>query len=330
MKTRFAAIAAVLAVTGLGLTGCGQAQQAIEKVDVKQAAAWIDEADAVQVTMSIDADLSALKALARRDPSVTPQDETSLELLADAKVVAVASTKGEAGLGSLVVLLKGKDVVNVVAGSDDLYFKIDAPALPASLTSHLGDLAQLSTLLDLFAPGAGDALRNTWVHVESDQVKELVGDHARGTELTPDATTAQEVSGALKELLAKATIVQDPTDPSHKVVTIKSSDLKDTVTTLRAIDRSGVVSRYLARGKIPGEDVPDEISADVYVEDGDLRRLSIELNQFGKADESTAPVRLDLAFAEASPVVAPSGAKDLDLSVPAQGLLGQFSEKLGG
>src|SRR3954454_18622246 len=172
-------MAASLMVVGLGLTGCGKAEQAMEKVDAKQAAAWIDDADAVQVTASLDADPAALKAFADTHPDVTAEDHAAVELLADAKVIAVGSTDDAAGLGSVTVQLGGKDAVSVVGGGDDLYLKIDPSALPPSMASSMGgDPTQLAGMLDLFSPGAGDALRNKWVHIDADQLAALAGDKA--------------------------------------------------------------------------------------------------------------------------------------------------------
>jgi hypothetical protein len=331
VKTRSGVVAALLMVVGLGLSGCGKAEQAMEKLDAKQAAAWIDEAGAVQVTVSLDADPAALKAFADSDPAFTAEDQEAVELLSDAKIIAVGNTDDAAGLGSVTVQLGGKDALSVVGGGDDLYLKIDASALPKSTTSSLGaDPTQLAGMLDLFAPGAGDALRNKWVHIDADQLAALAGEGSPSAKQTPDAKTVEQMTDALKDLLSKATIVDDPNDPTHKVVTVKSADIEAAMTKFHSLDKGGMASKYLLEDKVDTTDLPETITVDAYVTDGDLTRLSIDLTQFDKADKAAGPVRLDLAFAEAAPVVAPTGAKDLDITKLARGLLGQFSEKLGG
>jgi hypothetical protein len=323
VKTRFAAASAALVLAALGLTGCGDAQQAKEKVDLKQSAAWLKDAEAVQYTISAPIDAATLKKL-NEDESEDPAPQEVLDLVGKVSVVVTGSPKDKSAPAAISVRVGSADLVSVVVTQKDLYAKLDAAQIPASLTDQLkkkgANLTQVAGMLDMVAPGAGDLLRNKWVHIKTDQLKDA-GSLASAVP-SPDAVSMEKVNQAFESLLSKAAIVQDEKDPSHSVATVQGDDVRATLKTVldeqakaQGGDESGPTGKL--RKKLEGDGVNGvkEVKIDLYTTDGDLQRVRVDIAQFAPADDpAPGPLPVEVAFSKAKPVVAPSDAKDVDLS----------------
>jgi hypothetical protein len=337
VKVRYAAAGVALSVAVLGLTGCGNGTEeagapAAEKIDVKQSAAWMEEADALQYTIGVTGDPAAIKAFAEagaEDGKISADEQKYLDLLTSVKIIAVGS-QDEKAPGSVVVQLDGDDLISVVTSKDDLYLKADADKLPASLGTELeksgASLTQLAGMLDMFAPGAGDVLRNKWIHLDLAEVYKATGQPRP----TPDAAAQAKGQKVIEDLLAKVVVTPDPADPAHQVATVKGADLKATVKELYTLGSAyaGSAAPLAEMEKaVDKAKFPAETKVDLYLDGEKLTKVGLDVTQF---DAETAalkqPVNVEISFAEAAPVTVPTGAKDLDLSK----LMENFKSMLGG
>jgi hypothetical protein len=330
VKVRYAAAGVTLALAGLGLTGCGDSTAESsdpakpEKIDVQQSAAWLEKAEAVKFTFGLSGDVAALQQLGDDSgEKLTKDEEDVLELLTSAKIVVVGSAKAAGdptSLGSVAVQFDGQDMLSAVLNQDDLYLKADLEQLPASLSQQLekagtGDPTQLAGMADMFAPGAGDVLRNKWVHLDLADVYELSGQPK--PKASPDAATQAKAQKVLQDLLAKVTITEDSADAAHKVATVKGADLKTAVEKLYTIgaDVAGTAAATKDfKKELDKADLPAETKVDLYFNGDKLVKVGVDIMQFDKTKAASGqPVNLEIEFAEAKPVTAPAGAKDLDL-----------------
>jgi hypothetical protein len=330
-------VGVALSVAGFGLTGCGngdeQAGAPAEKIDVTQSAAWMEDADALQSTFTVTGDPAAIKAFAEagaEDGKISPDEQKYVDLLTSAKIIAVGSSHDAAALGSVVVQLDGADVISAVTSKDDLYLKTDPGKLPASLDKELeksgAGVTQLAGMLDMFAPGAGDVLRNKWVHLDLADVYKATGQPRP----TADAATQAKAQKIIQDLLAKVVVAPDAADPAHRVATVKGTDLKAAVKQLSSLGAglAGSAAPLAEMEKaVDAAKFPAETKVDLYLDGEKLTKVGVDVTQF---DTETAalkqPVNVEISFAEAAPVTAPTGAKDLDLSK----LMENFKSMLGG
>lgn len=345
MKVRYAAAGVALSLAGLGLTGCGDSAPSSEatkpeKIDVQQSAAWLESAAAVRTTLGLSGDVAALKKLAEaKGEKVSKEDEAAMELLTSAKIVVVSSAKAQndpSALSSVAVQVGGQDLVSAVLSQKDAYLKIDPEQLPASLDAQVkksgGDVTQIAGMIDMFAPGAGDVLRNKWVHIDLAAVYELAGQ----PEPTPDAAAQAKAQKVLEDLLAKVTVVDGSAD-GHKVATVKGEDLKVAVGELVSIGSDvageGASPEQLKdlKKELDEAELPAETKVDLYLDGDKLVKVGVDLMQFDKENTTAGqPLNLEIGFEEAQPVTAPADAKDVDLSKALENLKGMMGGSLNG
>jgi hypothetical protein len=293
------------------VSGCGQAEQVMRKLDVKSAAAWIEDAPAVRATISLDAQPDALAALVREhggDSGVTKRlldDPALLQAVANARVVVVGAPGGTA-LTAATVQVGETDLAELVLGGRDVLARIDAARLAAYLPGGgplAGkDPAGLALLLDLAAPGTGDVVRGRWVAADTQAAAQWAGPRL-GAVLVGGEQAMPAVARAFETVVRRATIREDPADPAHTTMTITGDDL-----------------RAVLGSKAPAK-LPATLTFDAYTTDGRLDRLSVDLGQFADGAKATGsggpgagPVRLTVRLEQAQPVRAPSGPRRLDLA----------------
>jgi hypothetical protein len=345
VKVRYAALGVALSVAGLGLTGCGNGTDptgaSAEKIDVQQSAAWMEDVDALQYTFSIAGEPAAVKAFAATgedDGKISADDEKYLDLLTSAKIIVVGEPNNQDSLASVVIQLDGADLISKVTGKDDLYLKADADKLPPALGSELeksgASLTQVAGMLDMFAPGSGDVLRNKWVHLNLSDVYDATGQ----TRPTPDAAMQAKGQKLIEDLLAKVVVTPDAADPAHRVATVKGEDLKAAVKGLYSL---GSQAMGTGAGSAPSLEefqkalddakFPAETKVDLYFDGEKLIKVGVDVTQF---DPETAalkqPVSVEISFAEAAPVTAPTDAKNLDLTKLMDNFKSMLGDKLKG
>lgn len=335
VKMRLMAAGAALCLVGLGLTACGGGDDtatdttegsSAESIDVKAASAWLDEADAVTYTITVALDQAAVDALNAQEKKKSDRlSAEAVDMINDATVVVTASTKDEAAASAISVQFGGASVIDVVADQKTLYLKVDGSSLPQMLDDELqksgADLTQAAAMLDMFAPGAGDVLRNKWVSIDLEQIQELSG--ATPT-VTPDAGTAQEAQKIVKGLLDKVTVAEDSSDPTHRTATIKGADLKEVIGELSALGAQAGADSIPQTKELENAELPDEITVDLYFDGDQVNKVGIDLMQFADDPSVTEGAELLIAFAEGTPVAAPSDAKKIDLSKIADSMKGMM------
>jgi hypothetical protein len=303
------ASAGVVAVALVG--ACAQQVKRLEpalelRAAFQQLAAARQAAFTVKVTGSLDDLVAAAK-------QQEPADESSLRTLLNSSVTVAYDQAGPGadddrmGLSATVGGVTGTElrVVDQV-----LYVKAPVNELAKKLGVSTGDIASTRAEVADGSPAFGAFFDGHWVSLDVKDAAGLPGEALLGVpaQSADTAKTLAEVKTSATNLFHGAQITRDAADPAHLVVTSSTTkaytEMKRLATAVSGSDAKDLADDF---GDAP-KDRP--VVVDLWVDNGKLTALELNLLQFVDGATGRAALRLDMTTG--TPIAAPTDATKLD------------------
>jgi len=240
------------------------------------------------------------------------EDTDSLRTLLNSSVT-VAYDQAGAGADDDRVQLSA--VVDGVAGVElrvidkTLYAKVPVTELAKKFGASGDDLSSMRSEATASTPTLGAFFDGGWVSLD---VKDAAGLPQAGFGLpspgTDSAKTVAELKTSVSNLFSNATIVRDPADAKHLIVTSSTAkayaEMKRLVTAVSGAESADLADEI---GEAP-KDRP--IVLDLWIDNEKLTALEVNLLQFADGATGRAAVRFEVTTG--APITAPAGATKID------------------
>ena len=343
MTLHRALIAAV--VSGLVVTGCGGAEKLSPRVAVREAIKETASQKEGSFKLSLVGSEDDVNALFNEGAPLTAEDRKGLNLLRNGHI-AVST-----GNDKFAVDIKAGDLEHAFElryVDKKLYARADVAGLaqlfgasPEEFDQTVSALASQDGLEFLGAAAAGKWLQADFSTLKGlfDGLGEQFGFEA-GEGSTPDPTSAQTPSEyhAIKDAVGKAlsedaAVKKEGSDSTgdHYVASVTS--MRAFYAKVRPIFEQHITKTPYRDGLPPASAVPDKpASVDIWVKDGRVPRLELDLAQFATTPPAGAgrvALRLDIDR-EAASVTPPSDPVTVDIAGLLQRFVGQFGQFLQG
>ena len=347
------AAAGALAV-GLTLAACGSAAQGgaadqTSQQAVNSAISALGKQSSLSVRVSIPITPERAQQLSKKGgQALTPaqaQTVASGSLLLTERTghgEALDSTQAQTDQANSysVSLTVGSDTpVDVRYVGQSLYVRVQASKLASDVGQSPSRVSGLQSSLaqaNLLVPGPSALGQDQWVEIShasleslaplrqaESQVGNLAGLEASATRLGADLGRALSANSTVaRTVSSRAGDGYSVTVDAHGLLTALAPDIQSTLGALPKVGSSITSKINNAEGSIPAGQTA---VIDVYVSNGALHQVDVDLNQFAGSDKVDFPVPLRLVFGFPGEVSAPTGAVQLDLSkLPSlfQGLTG--------
>lgn len=343
MTLRRALIAAV--VSALVLAGCGADEKLSPQEAVREAAKETAGQKEGSYKLSVVGSEDGLNAIFNGGAPLTEEDRQGLTLLRNGHIV-LSTGNDKFGLDIKAGDLEHAFELRYV--DKKLYARADVAGLgklfggsPEEIDQTVQALASQEGLEFVAAAGAGK-----WIQADFSTLKGTFDDLVKGFQ----ESTGGSLPGpdGAKPTESETTAIRDAFDKAFdedvSIEKLESDSVGDhyvaKVTSLRSFyaKLAPVVQQYMNRFPSPEQfpgagDIPDKPgSLDVWVKDGRVSRVELDMAQFAPAPPAGAgrvAIRLDIDR-EAPTLAAPSGAVTVDLAGLFQRFLGQFGQFLEG
>jgi hypothetical protein len=305
-------LAGVTTLTFLG--GCAAKEiQALEpKLELRNAAQQLADAEQAGFTLKLAGNVDDLIAAAKSDdPSITADDTKVMRQLFNSSITMAYDKAGagdEDDTSSLSATVDGVTGTEMRFVGGLLYVKAPVAELAKKFGASESDLKEISGGTG-GVPGVDAFFDGKWVSLDTKQITEMAGESVAGT-----AASAAEQQKALDELTTSATnllegadVVRDSADDKHLIVT--SSTTKAYAEGQRLVK---AISPQLA-GELPADQPKDQpIVLDLWLDNGKLTAAEINVLQF--VDGATGRVAARVEVTDGAKIAAPTGATKVDLA----------------
>jgi hypothetical protein len=308
-----------------GTAACG-ASSVAPKIQLRDALGAIGEAGTASFTLSLPSSTDDVRAFITATGEDTASFEDSMleDLLGIEVFAAYDSGTSDAtadDAGQFQVSIDGKDYAELRGVDEAAYLRVDVPGLTERYPAMADDVeafrAQLDTMdLGSLEAAVGAALAGDWVSVDAsegswlaEQQKSMEDAAAPDTE----ALRKRLFDLAGKALKASVTVRSAGEDDTGQklIATANTRDMYQAVED----DLPELAAEFAPAGEEqlpPASEVPSiDVSASFWIEDGDLRRVELDLAQF--LDEPTGHFVIRVDTAEVKSIKAPEGAVEVDL-----------------
>jgi hypothetical protein len=333
MRTAWTRLTAISAVAAVGLlAGCGSGSTATKTASEDPKTAFssgldgLGDTDALTVTLKLDATADQLVALSKENPSDTPLTAKQAQELSTASLVIETKTTDGSKLSSangtsnkaafrLAVQDNGNSLAEIRTVDNTLYIQADLKTLLDIFgkSKQYGELTARASSLPSFVQAF---VQGKWVSLELNSLKSLASQFGASASTNPQQN--QKLLTDLKATLGRdVTVTRVGTDDQgdHLKVTAQSRALVDDIAKTVQAD---MPSAGLATNALKPTSVPDHsVVIDVWVKDGSLSKLSLDLVQFAKPGEAKAGDHLPVVLTfdkSADDISKPAGAVPVDTS----------------
>ncbi|GAA2615911.1 hypothetical protein [Paractinoplanes durhamensis] len=308
------AAAGVTALVVVG--GCAEQIKSLEpKLELRSAAQHLAEAKqagfTVKVTGSADDLITALKAEAAKDKDSGPVDEDVMRKLFNSSATIAYDQAGDGAdddRSLLAATIDGVTGTEIRLVDKTLYAKAPVNELAKKFGESAADIDEIKSEMGA-NPGFGTLFDGGWISVDLKEAASL-GQSGFGlpAENLDSQKTITELKTGAQNLFDGASVVRDTADKKHLVVTSSTTkayaEVKRIATAVSSSDAADLTEDL---GEAP-KDRP--IVLDLWVDNGKLTALEVNLLQFIDGATGRAAVRLEVTTG--SEIAAPEGAKKLD------------------
>lgn len=333
-----------------GTAACG-ASSVAPKIELRNAVGAIADAGSGSITVSLPSSRDDVRAfLTATGQEGSPSDDTALGHLLDMEL-ALAHDRGEdsestADDASLVqVRIDGEEHGEMRAVDEVIYLRVDLPALSERIPEMAGGVDALRAELDAtdlgaIEPVAEAALDGEWLSVDMGEgswlAEQQQGMQDRSMQL-PDDFGDRLLDLAGQAMSSSVSVRRDGEDETGDRL-VATANTRELYTNIAAElpNLLGELATGAEEALPPASDVPSrDVSVTFWVEDGELRRLELDLAQFLEEPAGHFVIRADIG--EAPSIEAPDDAVAVDMeqlveqsgALPEQ-LLGGFLGAGGG
>jgi hypothetical protein len=303
-----------------GTAACGVSSVA-PKVELRDALGALTDAGGGSFTVSLPSSAEDVRAfLAAADEDDSSLDDPTLDALLGMELVT-AYDGGESGKSTddsgLVQLNIDGQAYGELRTVDEVgYLRIDVPELSERFPETAAGFDSLRGELDAQDLGsleaaAEAALAGEWVSVDMAE-DSWMAEQQKGMEGMP-GQLPDDFGQRLLDLGGKAleSSVSVRRSDDRLIATVNTRDLYSGVRD-ELPELLNEIAPGVGESLPPVSEVPDrDLSASFWVEDGELRRVELDLAQF--LDEPTGHLVIRVDTADREPIEAPDGAVDVDL-----------------
>ncbi len=305
-------------VSAGGAGGASEKPAGDPKAAVISAFHTVGESDGVSLRASLDSSPEDLKKVNAAQPDaqqLSPDDLRAASVLLDGAVTTTLSARDRSTLAqggnayAVSAQLSGRPVIDVVAKDGVFYLKTDAKTLLGKFGFQVSDARRdLITGADPVIATPGNALLDgKWVSV--DLARSGLLENLGAT--VPDPAQQQKVLSSFEAAFETKAEVTAGEDGSYHVVAPAqqiAEAVQDDLVALAGKDLAGDVRQQI-------KDIPSgDVTFDVFLQDGKLDRINLDLVQFLDNPVKDAKLTLTLDVdPDPQPVRAPGGAVEIDL-----------------